>query len=132
MRDIGEAARQLRQSPTRSEAMLWDALRGRRLQGFKFRRQHPLGRFVVDFYCAEARLVVEIDGPPHNSEAAKARDRDRDQYMKEGGIGMVLVRAADVEHDVGAALAKIADGLVLQMELQAADAMTRYRTRPIR
>ena len=132
MRDIGEAARLLRQSPTRGEALLWEALRGRRLQGFKFRRQHPLGRLVVDFYCAEARLAVEIDGPAHDSDAARAHDRDRDQYMKDGGIGMVRVRDVDVEHDFGGVLTKISDALVVQMEVKAAYAMKQYRTRPLR
>jgi very-short-patch-repair endonuclease len=53
---------------TPAEQILWDRLRGRRFQGLKFRRQHPLGRFIVDFYCAEHRLVIELDGGIHRHQ----------------------------------------------------------------
>lgn len=58
-------ARRMRQAPTAAEELLWERLRGRRLGGFKFRRQHPIGRFVVDFFCPQAHLVVEVDGAIH-------------------------------------------------------------------
>ncbi|HYB58363.1 MAG TPA: endonuclease domain-containing protein, partial [Alphaproteobacteria bacterium] len=58
-------ARELRIAMTDAECRLWSALRGRRLEGYKFRRQHPLGPFIVDFACLEHRLVVEADGGQH-------------------------------------------------------------------
>jgi very-short-patch-repair endonuclease len=58
-------ARQMRHAPTRAERRLWSCLRGHRLSGFKFRRQHPIDRFIVDFTCPAARLVIEVDGPSH-------------------------------------------------------------------
>jgi hypothetical protein len=59
-------ARQMRQEPTQAEDLLWQSLRNHQLLGFKFRRQHSIERFIVDFYCAEAKLVIEIDGPIHD------------------------------------------------------------------
>ena len=61
-------ARQLRHEQTPTEAKLWDSLRDRQLDGCKFRRQHPIGRFIVDFCCPERQLVVEIDGPVHQEQ----------------------------------------------------------------
>jgi very-short-patch-repair endonuclease len=69
------AARDLRARETPVEDLLWEELRGRRLDGMKFRRQHPIGLFVVDFCCAECRLVVELDGGVH----AQQRDRDAER-----------------------------------------------------
>ena len=69
-------ARFLRQRATPAEAALWEALRHRRLAGLRFRRQHKVAGFIVDFFCPEKRLVVEVDGPIHEtqSEADAARD----------------------------------------------------------
>jgi len=61
-------ARQLRREQTPAEALLWGHLRNRRLKGLKFRRQHPVGRFVADFYCAQHRLIVELDGAVHQRQ----------------------------------------------------------------
>ena len=60
-----QAARSLRRHSTPAEAKLWEALRGRRLAGYKFRRQHPVGRFILDFYCPELKLAIEVDGEIH-------------------------------------------------------------------
>ena len=62
-------AQELRCGQTGTEALLWQQLRGRGLAGYKFRRQHPIGRFIVDFCCVERRLVVEVDGPVHAEQA---------------------------------------------------------------
>ncbi|WP_254509979.1 endonuclease domain-containing protein [Anatilimnocola floriformis] len=60
-----ERSREMRQQPNNAEAMVWDALRDRKLKGFKFRRQYAMGNFIADFYCAEAKLIVELDGKTH-------------------------------------------------------------------
>jgi adenine-specific DNA-methyltransferase len=62
-------ARRLRRTPTDAEMRLWWHLRQKNLGGFRFRRQHPLGPYVVDFFCAEARLIVEVDGGQHAEES---------------------------------------------------------------
>jgi len=60
---------------TEAESLLWERLRGRRLGGYKFRRQHPLGPFIADFYCAESHLVVEIDGDIHDRQVEQDQAR---------------------------------------------------------
>lgn len=69
-------ARELRQQQTDAERLLWGALRAGRLGGFKFRRQHPIGRYYVDFVCFEPRLVVEVDGDHHAEQAVSDRERE--------------------------------------------------------
>jgi very-short-patch-repair endonuclease len=70
---MAEGATELRQNTTDAERRLWGALRGRRLQGYKFRRQHPIGRFIVDFACTRHRLVIEADGGQHDESKSDAR-----------------------------------------------------------
>ena len=78
--EIQERARELRQRMTPTEQRLWQALRRHGLAGLKFRRQHPLGPFIADFYCAPARLVVEIDGPIHADR--QEQDQARAAYLE--------------------------------------------------
>lgn len=68
--EVLDAARHLRKNPTPAEEVLWSAIRGRSLDGLYFRRQHPLGRFILDFCCLAHRLVVEVDGAIHAERAA--------------------------------------------------------------
>ena len=75
---LHQHARALRRRMTNAERKLWFALRNRRFAGFKFRRQVPIGRFIVDFVCFEARLVIEVDGGQH---AENARDKHRDRWL---------------------------------------------------
>ena len=77
--------RQLRRNQTDAEATLWRLLRGRGLVGFKFRRQHPVGPFILDFFCDEHRLAVELDGGQHYENAAQAYDARRTRYLNERG-----------------------------------------------
>jgi len=78
---IYRLCRRLRRTQTSSEAILWEALRSRRVAGLKFRRQHPFGRYIADFYCPQAGLVVEIDGPNHNAKRQLEYDRSRDEEL---------------------------------------------------
>ena len=97
-------AREQRRQPTRAEDRLWQALRGNAL-GVRFRRQHPVGDFVLDFYCEKRRLAVEIDGPIHDQ--TDTYDRWRDGELARTGIRTLRLRAVDVEGDVDAAVAMI-------------------------
>ena len=72
--------------PTPAEALLWKRLRHKQIGGFHFRRQHPIVRFIVDFYCAEAKLVVEVDGPVHNEPGHDEYDHDRQAFLEELGL----------------------------------------------
>ena len=78
-------ARALRRNMTLPEGLLWQELR-KRPEGFKFRRQHPIGRYIVDFYCPTARLVVEVDGLSHEMGSAPERDQRRDLLLREQGL----------------------------------------------
>ncbi len=93
-----EVAREYRKAPQESESVLWDTLRDRRLGGFKFRRQQPIGAFVVDFYCDEAALVVEVDGPIHTFQANA--DRERQELLESLGLGVLRVAAGQVISDL--------------------------------
>lgn len=77
-------AREMRNKPTEAEDILWRFLRRHELSGFKFRRQHNIERFIVDFYCAKARLVIEVDGPIHQYQ--EEEDLIRQQYLESQGL----------------------------------------------
>src|ERR1051325_1919180 len=81
--------RELRERSTESEDILWAQLRGRKCGGFKFRRQRPLGRFIVDFCCDEAKLVVEIDGAVHDASEQQAYDREREEALSWHGYEII-------------------------------------------
>jgi adenine-specific DNA-methyltransferase len=104
---IGDAARQLRARQTQSEAVLWEALRDRRLDGLKFRRQQPFGPFVVDFYCVALRLVIEIDGAVHHDPAQIVRDAERQEVLEALDLRMLRVSAMLVERDLPACIAAV-------------------------
>lgn len=85
-----EVARRLRREQTRPEAILWNLVRGRRLGGFKFRSQVPIDRYVADFVCAEARVIVEHDGGAHEDEEAQIRDLERTAILE--ACGYLVIR----------------------------------------
>ncbi len=80
------AARALRSTMTDAERLLWSCLRRKQLGGFRFRRQHPFEMYVLDFYCCEARVAIELDGGQHNEPEAKARDAIRTAFLAGQGI----------------------------------------------
>ncbi len=87
-------AKRLRKPLTSQELALWLRLKNRQLGGFKFRRQHPIGPYILDFYCAEARLAVEIDGAAHSTADQIAHDQRRDAYFRERGIETLRLPAS--------------------------------------
>lgn len=94
-------ARELRRSLSLPEGTLWQVLRTRP-GGLKFRRQHPMGPFVLDFYCPAAKLAIEVDGASHDMGDNPERDARRDVWLKEQGLRMLRVKAADVLEDLEA------------------------------
>ena len=83
---LKQIARQLRRKQTDEEKQLWRELRGRRFAGFKFRRQHTMSEYILDFYCADAKLAVELDGSQHGFPEGKQRDEVREKFLAEQGI----------------------------------------------
>jgi very-short-patch-repair endonuclease len=92
-------ARKLRRDLSLPEVLLWDCLRGNRLDGLRFRRQHPVGPYVLDFYCPAARLAVEVDGIQHDHPGQMAHDKRRDGWLREQGIQVMRIAATDVLND---------------------------------
>ncbi len=82
-------SRQLRKEQTDAEKLLWQLLRGRRFCGFKFRRQHPFCGYILDFYCHEAGLAIELDGSGHNDDAKRLYDKERTNVLEAAGIRVV-------------------------------------------
>ena len=83
---VQEWARQNRREATESEAVLWAALRGKRLGGVKFRRQHPMGIYILDFWCPERRLCIELDGGYHEDTLQRASDEERDRTLRKNAV----------------------------------------------
>ena len=102
---VRQAARDARKEPTRSEAILWQALRNRALGGRKFRRQQPVGPFIVDFYCHDESLAIEVDGGIHAGQSTA--DAQRQRAIESVGVRFIRITADLVENDLPRALAEI-------------------------
>lgn len=99
-------ARKLRREMTLPEVKLWSELR-KRPGGYKFRRQHPAGRFVLDFYCASVRLAVEVDGRAHDARVAS--DKRRSAWLRAHGIATTRIPAMTVLEDIGAVVLRLVE-----------------------
>jgi very-short-patch-repair endonuclease len=87
--------------------MLWQHLRGRKLQGFKFRRQQPLGNYVVDFVCPEAMLVIEVDGGQHGQDQNLSADRARTRFLTGAGYRVLRFWNSDVSLNIEGAVMEV-------------------------
>jgi very-short-patch-repair endonuclease len=103
-------ARTLRRPMTPAEAKLWSRLRNRQLGGFKFRRQHPIENYIVDFYCAEARLTIELDGDSHAEQVEY--DKKRTLWLTEHGYREMRFWNREVMQNLDGVLEQILDGCV--------------------
>jgi very-short-patch-repair endonuclease len=105
-RDTVKRARKLRSEMSMPETILWRELR-KRPGGHKFRRQHPAGVFVLDFYCAKARLGIEVDGWVHDNPARAERDQSRSHFLRSQGIATTRIPAQRVLEDLEAVVRRI-------------------------
>jgi len=92
---------------TDAEQLVWYCLRRKQLGGFYFRRQHPIERFVLDFYCSEVRLAIELDGGQHNEPDAKVRDKERTDFLLACDIEVLRFWNNEVLTDLEAVLQRI-------------------------
>jgi very-short-patch-repair endonuclease len=92
-------AGKLRREMNLPEIVLWQALRKRRLAGLRFRRQHPIGPYILDFYCPSARLAVEVDGFAHDTAARARHGEDRQAWLAQRRVTVLRIRASDVLRD---------------------------------
>lgn len=104
---IKENAKRNRDKPTPAEEILWTQLSGKKLEGYKFRRQHIIGDYIADFVCLAKKLVVEIDGAYHSTEEQKALDHARTEYLKNAGYKVVRFFNEEVIGDIESVLRKI-------------------------
>ena len=102
-----EYARELRSRTTEAEQKLWSLLRNRQLKGKKFRRQHAIGNYIVDFYCHECKLAIELDGNFHITKEAKEYDTARTGLLNELGITVLRFWNEEVIKDEESVLKKI-------------------------
>jgi len=101
-----ETARMLRKKSTKAEKILWNELRNRKFNNLKFRRQHPFGKYVVDFYCHEKKLMIEVDGQIHDYNEQKEYDANRQDELENLGYKMVRIKNKDLIDDVKSVLLK--------------------------
>ncbi len=94
--ELKENRRILRSNLTPAEIRLWKCLQNKQLEGKKFRRQHSLGSYIVDFYCPEDRITIELDGEVHNNPVNEQYDLQRDEYINSLGIKVIRFKNADV------------------------------------
>lgn len=99
--------RQLRNSMPRAEIFLWARLKKKQIMGYKFRRQHSIGYYVIDFYCPKLKLAIEVDGDSHFSEEGKKYDLKRENYIKSFGIRFLRITNLDVYNNMGGIIEKL-------------------------
>jgi very-short-patch-repair endonuclease len=106
--------RALRRTLTPAEARLWTQFKGRQLDGRKFRRHHSVGPYILDFYCPEEHLAIELDGAAHDHEAAATRDAARTRYLESVGITVVRFENRDVLENLDGVVSIIRDCVFAQ------------------
>ncbi len=104
---IFKLGRDLRKNMTKAEVILWNVIRGKNLKDLRFRRQHPIAKFVVDFYCHEKKLVIELDGNVHDTEEAKEKDKLRSELLEQLGLKVIRFRNEEVLNNLKEVVKKI-------------------------
>ena len=105
-------AREFRKNQTSAEELLWARLRDRQLLNFKFRRQHQFAKYIADFYCREAQLVIECDGSAHNLSEQWQHDQSREAYMISQGLKVLRFSNERIINDIESVLDEIAAHLL--------------------
>jgi len=108
---VFEKAAELRKNMTPAEKVLWSVLRNRQIKGYHFRRQHPINRFIADFYCHKARLVIEVDGGIHTEPDQKEYDIGRTDVLHEFEIHVIRFMNEQVLNDLDYVIREIEDSL---------------------
>src|SRR3972149_2226760 len=106
---LKEKARQLRNSSTKAEIELWMFLKGKQMMGFDFHRQKPIDNFIVDFFCKDLMLAIELDGYTHTFEKVADSDEKKEQRLGELGVRVVRFKDDDVMNNIEGVMARIED-----------------------
>jgi len=112
MKDAIRLARELRHASTDAERLLWSRLRNRRLERAKFRRQVPMGSYIVDFACLELRVIIELDGGQHAEPDHQLQDAERDRWLREQGFCVLRFWNNDVLINLDAVLEAIREKIL--------------------
>ncbi|NHK28156.1 endonuclease domain-containing protein [Parvularcula flava] len=111
MRKVNPRAKELRQQMPEAERLLWTHIRRRQLDGHKFRRQHAIGPYIVDFICLDRKLVIELDGGQHGEADARAYDARRTEFLEQEGFDVIRFWNIDVFETLDGVLERIAEAL---------------------
>ena len=104
---LTQLARRLRRNQTKAEAILWERLRNRKFQDLKFSRQHRIGRYIADFYCAECKLVIELEGSIHDEGWQQKYDAIRFEEFEARGLRILRIRNERLDQDLNGVLKEI-------------------------
>ncbi|MDN5211835.1 DUF559 domain-containing protein [Fulvivirgaceae bacterium BMA12] len=102
-------AKKLRQNMTLSEVLLWTEIKGKKILGYDFDRQRPIDNYIVDFYCKDLQLAIEIDGDSHDHDEAVKKDQIRQKKLESLGVSFLRFNDLDVKEDIGYVLDTILD-----------------------
>ncbi|PIZ42243.1 DNA (cytosine-5-)-methyltransferase [candidate division WWE3 bacterium CG_4_10_14_0_2_um_filter_42_8] len=100
-------AKSLRKNQTDSESYLWKYLRNRQFKGLKFRRQFPIGCYILDFFCVEKRIAIELDGGQHSKNEALRKDKAREEFLQRCNIKIIRFWDNDILKNIGGVLQKL-------------------------
>ncbi|MFH1429352.1 MAG: endonuclease domain-containing protein [Candidatus Margulisiibacteriota bacterium] len=104
---ILKQAKELRNLQTPAEAKLWKHLKTNKLNGLSFRRQHPINRFIADFYCHKLKLVIEVDGSAHNIEEVRVYDKERENILQAFNLDILRFTNEEIENSIEIVLTRI-------------------------
>ena len=104
-------AKQLRKNMTKTESLLWERLSNNQLDGIRFRRQHPIANYIVDFYCHKYKLVIEVDGEYHRTKDQMIHDQKRDSTLKNLGLSILRFTNQEVHQNIDKVITKIRESL---------------------
>jgi very-short-patch-repair endonuclease len=112
--ELIERCREMRKNPTKAEALLWEHLRKKQVKGLKIRRQHPICGFIIDFYCVEARLGIELDGSVHNKQEQSDYDDARTLELSDYDVKILRFWNSEVFKHVD----KVVDRICVEIDLR--------------
>jgi very-short-patch-repair endonuclease len=114
----------LRRNSTAAERKLWSILQRRQIAGLSFRRQHPIGKYFVDFYCAQLRLAIEVDGGQHNEARIRAQDEQRTRWLEAKGLTVLRFWNNEILGNIEGVWERIAGRIQTLRERPATPALT--------
>ena len=107
-----ELRRELRNNATKAEQLLWKHIKGKKLGGYKFRRQYSVDQFIIDFYCPVAKLAIEVDGPTHVNSDIEIYDEERQKHLETFGISFLRIDNSEIYENIDSVLTLINEKII--------------------